>query len=175
MIYCSADSFVCKSKQLNNPFYLLMQIFYKILLKAALTKIIAGNTSNYILQIRRYTIMKCSTDIYFKSQESRLYQRVYIQMNTSLELSIWVKTALCFKIVKMCFAFGGYAPYLMGFCYAIVLWSTVKVFLALSGKLALELFNPAWSTLDAKMSAFWMVHQFLSNSIWARSLEETLY
>lgn len=152
-----------------------MQIFYEILLKVALTKISAGNTSNHILQIRRYTIMKCSTDIYFKSPESRLYQRIYIQRNSSLELSVWFKTALYFKIVKMCFVFGRYAPYLMGFCYAIVLWSTVKVLLALSGKLALELFNPAWSTLDAKMSAFWMVHQFLSNSIWARNLEETLH
>lgn len=65
-----------------------MDLFYKILLKAALTKIFAGNTSNHILQIRRYAIMKCNTEIFFKSPESRLYQIIYIQINTSLELSI---------------------------------------------------------------------------------------
>lgn len=46
---------------------------------------------------------------------------------------------------------------------------------AFTGELVLEV--PVWtgSALDAEMPALWLVHQLLSNPLWARNLEETLH
>lgn len=55
-------------------------------------------------------------------------------------------------------------------------WSAlIRGYWAPAGELALEV--PVWtgSALDAEVPALWLVHQLLSNPLWARNLEETLH